>query len=196
MVVTSYIRVSGGLNCRFVESSKGRSIEVLNPCHDPHWLIARGKGEHGGRRLWSDELGPQTLAWDQGCVRCEFRRRVDELGVGVSNFFVDEGIIDFQILATSEMYREFLDWMKHSGYDYQILSAITSRKSNGTNGLTRKQLQSLRVALRDGFYEYPRKTDLKRLGQVLGCSPSTLCEMLRRGEKAVLNNYLDEHVNK
>lgn len=52
--------------------------------------------------------------------------------------------------------------------------------------LTPKQRNTLKIALTQGYFDYPRKTSLKNLSKVLGLSPSTLNEIIRRGLKNAL----------
>lgn len=57
--------------------------------------------------------------------------------------------------------------------------------------LTDNQERILWVALKTGFFDYPRKVDSIELSQKLGISPSTLSEVIRRGVKRLLESYFE-----
>lgn len=194
MVVISSIQISGGLPCKFVEMSKHLgTIEVLNPLGNPHWIISRGKRPLRNGNPKNDTSIPETSLWDERCSKCNLRQTVTKLGIHITNFSARDGNIQLETVATSDMQQRLLDGLKQWGCGYEILSATTLPRTNRIKRLTQNQLESLRIALREGFYEYPRKTDLRLLSEILDCSPSTLCETLRRGEKAILSKYVEEH---
>lgn len=53
-------------------------------------------------------------------------------------------------------------------------------------GLTDHQRRTLRTAFREGYFEVPRKTGLKELGEHLDVSAQSVSERLRRGVRRVL----------
>ena len=59
-------------------------------------------------------------------------------------------------------------------------------------GLTDHQEKTLWIALKLGFFEFPRKIHMKELADKLGVSLSTLSETLRRGLKNMLVHRLEE----
>ena len=56
--------------------------------------------------------------------------------------------------------------------------------------LTRRQREILSIAYESGYFDFPKKTGLKGLAQRTGVRESTLAEILRRGQKKVLRDYL------
>ena len=112
-------------------------------------------------------------------------------GAHVISFRANDGRIRIETIATNETHQELLRALGRLGIDYEIMSTTMSR-TNGTRGLTRHQTEVLRIALREGYYDYPRKIGLKDLGDILNCSPATVCETLRRGERAVLSRTVAE----
>ncbi len=55
--------------------------------------------------------------------------------------------------------------------------------------LTEKQERIFWLALKGGFFDYPRKIDTVELAKKLGISPSTLSEITRRGMRRLLESY-------
>lgn len=56
--------------------------------------------------------------------------------------------------------------------------------------LTLKQKMAMDLAIKNGYYEYPRKTDLIKLSKIFGCAYSTFQHHLRKAEmKIIPNNF-------
>lgn len=57
--------------------------------------------------------------------------------------------------------------------------------------LTEKQERVLWVALKMGFFEFPRKITMQELSHRLGISLSTLSEIIRRGTRRLMKSHLE-----
>lgn len=57
--------------------------------------------------------------------------------------------------------------------------------------LTEKQLKTLLVAYKSGYFDNPKRVTLRDLSQMLGLSPSTVKEHLRKGLKKVLEGVIE-----
>jgi|GEM_PF-5152171 len=55
--------------------------------------------------------------------------------------------------------------------------------------LTARQRTIIQTALEEGFYDYPKKANLKELAEEFNVSISTVSEIIRRGEKNILKHY-------
>jgi predicted DNA binding protein len=55
--------------------------------------------------------------------------------------------------------------------------------------LTQRQEEIVRAAFEKGYYDYPKKIKIKELAKIFDISPSTLNEILQRGEKKVMRWY-------
>ncbi|MCO6042050.1 helix-turn-helix domain-containing protein [Thermococcus alcaliphilus] len=56
--------------------------------------------------------------------------------------------------------------------------------------LTEKQLKTLLVAYKSGYFDNPRRITLRELAQILGLSPSTVKEHLRKAERKILEELI------
>lgn len=56
--------------------------------------------------------------------------------------------------------------------------------------LTARQEQILSIAFERGYFDFPKKLGLKELANQTGIETSTLAEILRRGQRKVLGEYL------
>jgi len=57
--------------------------------------------------------------------------------------------------------------------------------------LTLTQIRALILAYENGFFDYPKKINLERLSEIMGVKPSTLDEILRRGLRKLVEEYLN-----
>ncbi|MGA2665416.1 MAG: helix-turn-helix domain-containing protein [Nitrososphaerales archaeon] len=83
--------------------------------------------------------------------------------------------------------RKFLAELKREGVE-ATLTEFGTPTNNGI--LTFEQESALRLAHANGYFVFPRRTSLKALSSVLGISPSTLDEILRRAEGKVVEEYV------
>ncbi len=64
--------------------------------------------------------------------------------------------------------------------------SIRVRRLARSRELTPLQVEIVRTAVRTGYYEFPRRTNLHALARMLGRSPASLSETLRRAEATIL----------
>ncbi len=57
--------------------------------------------------------------------------------------------------------------------------------------LTEKQKNAVSIAYQQGYYEYPRKTNIERLSKTMKVSPSTFQEHLRKAEEKLMPFILE-----
>ena len=59
--------------------------------------------------------------------------------------------------------------------------------------LTSRQLDIIKKAFHDGYYDIPKSTNIQKLAKQFKISPSTLAEILQRGEKKIIGLFLKAH---
>jgi DNA-binding MarR family transcriptional regulator len=62
---------------------------------------------------------------------------------------------------------------------------------NAVPELTARQAELLQFCADQGYYDIPRRTDLRALAQELGISPTALSRALRRAEARILSAYVE-----
>lgn len=77
--------------------------------------------------------------------------------------------------------------MKTAGFDVDILSKTILEKDSV---LTGRQMDVLTLAFEEGYYDQPRRTSVRKLSKNLGVSASTVSEILKRGEKKIVQRFL------
>ncbi len=94
------------------------------------------------------------------------------------------------IIPNFEVFRSIISKLEKTGLKPKV---VRMEKYNRKGmGLTDHQEKILWIALKMGFFEFPRKIHMKELADKLGVSLSTLSETMRRGLKNVLIHYLEE----
>ena len=58
--------------------------------------------------------------------------------------------------------------------------------------ITNKQKQAFEIAINHGYFEHPRKIELKKLAKIMGVSYSTYQEHLRKAEAQIIPNVYKE----
>jgi predicted DNA binding protein len=107
----------------------------------------------------------------------------------VSAHSLSDGRVRWRLVTGQEgSLRSLVSALKDSGCDVEVERV---RSLSHDNILTKRQEEVLAVALREGYYESPKRIYLAGLSKVLQVSPSTLGEILKRAERSVINNYLD-----
>jgi predicted DNA binding protein len=64
-----------------------------------------------------------------------------------------------------------------------------SRKLTKRALLTERQEQIVRIAFEKGYFDVPKNTTIDGLAKLFNISPSTLAEILQRGEKKIIDQY-------
>jgi len=61
--------------------------------------------------------------------------------------------------------------------------------------ITEKQKHAIGLAYRNGYYSFPKRTDIQRLSKIAGLSPSTFQEHLRRAEQKLIPFFLENIIH-
>ncbi|MGC8849944.1 MAG: helix-turn-helix domain-containing protein [Candidatus Bathyarchaeia archaeon] len=96
--------------------------------------------------------------------------------------------ITYNFIAPNfRVYRNIVSTLEAKGFKVEILrlGKFESKKEY----LTEKQEKILWLALKVGFFDYPRRVDTLELSSRLGISPSTLSEIVRRGLRRLLEHH-------
>jgi predicted DNA binding protein len=62
-----------------------------------------------------------------------------------------------------------------------------------TDELTMRQEQITRMAFERGYFDFPRRIGLRELAKMFDISTSTLSEILRKGQRRIMQRYFQEH---
>jgi predicted DNA binding protein len=97
------------------------------------------------------------------------------------------------IVSTFEAYTSIISALENSGHKVNVLKKGSFEPKTGI--LTEKQERIFWLALKGGFFDYPRKIGMRELSAKLGISPSTLSEIIRRGTRRLLEHYFEKELS-
>ena len=112
----------------------------------------------------------------------------------ISGKSVEKGIIMYSFMVpTFEAYSSIISSLENAGHKVNILRMGQFEPKKGV--LTEKQERIFWLALKGGFFEYPRKVGIRELASKLNIKPSTLSEIIRRGTRRLLEHYFEKDVS-
>ncbi len=94
------------------------------------------------------------------------------------------------IVPTLKAYKSIISALERSGHKVNVLKMGSFEPRMGV--LTEKQERIFWLALKGGFFDYPRKIGTQELSAKLGITVSTLSEILRRGTRRLLQHYFEK----
>ncbi|MGB9915361.1 MAG: helix-turn-helix domain-containing protein [Candidatus Bathyarchaeales archaeon] len=134
------------------------------------------------------KAGSNSALWfeSEGCEVCN---TIISFGAFlISGKSVEEHMIMYSfIVPTFEAYTGIISALEGTGHRVNVLKRGSFEAKSGV--LTEKQERIFWLALKSGFFDYPRKIGLRELAAKLGVKPATLSEIIRRGTKRLLKQY-------
>jgi predicted DNA binding protein len=91
------------------------------------------------------------------------------------------------VLGSDASYKELVEALDREKVPFEI---ARRRTMEDTDLLTTRQEQILAIAFERGYFDFPKKLGLEALAGQIGIKASTLGEILRRGQKKILGEYL------
>ena len=91
------------------------------------------------------------------------------------------------VLGNDESFKGLVGALDRKRIQYELR---LKKKLEDNDLLTTRQEQVLTIAFERGYFDFPKKLKLKELANDTGIRTSTLAEILRRGQKKILGEYL------
>ncbi|MCL4437101.1 MAG: helix-turn-helix domain-containing protein [Thaumarchaeota archaeon] len=132
----------------------------------------------------------EDLAWfdTDGCDVCN--TIVSNGSFLVSGRDIQNQTFIYTFIAPNfEAYRSIISGLESKGLKPKVLK-IERYEAKGRI-LTEKQERVLWLALKMGFFDYPRKINSVEFAKKVGVEPSTLSEITRRGMRRLLEHYFE-----
>lgn len=106
-------------------------------------------------------------------------------------FEVRDGKVRITLIGENDQVKEFLE---NRRANYKVLSLTDAKFSPNSpiSQLTEKQQEAVSLAFRLGYFDTPRKVSVDELAEKLGLASSTLAVHLRRAERRLLAEVLNE----
>ena len=110
---------------------------------------------------------------------------------GVNCFLVSatskpDGKLEWVVLGSDTMVKSLMQGLEKQKVEGDVVRIFKLKEEEE---LTARQEEILQIALEKGYFEFPKKITLRQLAKVLDVSPATLTEILRRGQKRVLQEH-------
>jgi len=135
---------------------------------------------------------PSLWFESEGCEVCNTILTRDAFLI--SGKSMEEHVIRYSfIVPTFEAYKSIIHALEESDHKVNVLKMGSFEPKTGI--LTEKQERIFWLALKGGFFEYPRKIGTHELSAKLGIRPSTLSEILRRGTRRLLEHHFEKELS-
>jgi predicted DNA binding protein len=103
-------------------------------------------------------------------------------------FEVRDGWVDWTIECSQNDIKELINSFKQQSIPHRLVST----RSITTRLLTPRQRQVFDIAIREGFYDIPRRISLTELANLLGVAKSTLSVQLQRVESTIVHTFSED----
>ncbi|TFG70242.1 MAG: hypothetical protein E4H25_02685 [Methanomassiliicoccus sp.] len=121
-------------------------------------------------------------------TRCEICRVLTDADVYlISAQSRGQGNIEWTlILSEKKVLRDIFEHLKNKGVDAELVKLT---KIDDKEALTERQDKITQVAFERGYFDYPKRISLRELARMFEVSPSTLSEILRKGQRKIVLDY-------
>jgi predicted DNA binding protein len=90
------------------------------------------------------------------------------------------------VLSEKDVLKGILDHLKSKSVDAELIKLT---KIDDKESLTERQDKITHVAFERGYFDYPKRISLRELARMFEVSPSTLSEILRKGQRKIVLDY-------
>lgn len=109
-----------------------------------------------------------------------------EAGCIITDAEIEERDVIWSIVCEDGAFLNLIRGLEESGIDFEIVYKGEPEKESE---VTYREEEILKLALERGYFDFPKRIKLEELAALLNIAPSTLSEILRRGQKKVLERY-------
>ncbi len=120
-------------------------------------------------------------------TRCKACRALIDSGCFLTSAIGKNGFVEWHLITGGKKsLPHLIERLRSYGCMVEVKSV---KKIDRKHFLTGRQEEIVRMAFEKGYYEYPKKVRIKDLAELLDIAPSTLAEILQRGEKKIMETY-------
>lgn len=99
----------------------------------------------------------------------------------------EDGLVEWRLLVgTQESLSNLTDTLEENGCEVHLVKSKRIVKRM----LTNRQKEIISIAFKEGYYDVPKKTTIHNLAQSFNVAQSTLAEIIQRGERKIIGEYL------
>ena len=93
------------------------------------------------------------------------------------------------ITPTEKSVVKLIDRLKKDGMEVKLISKV---HLDPDMLLTARQEKIMNVAYKRGYFDYPKRINIRELARIFEVSISTMSEILRKGEKKIIGKYFKD----
>lgn len=178
-----------GVNdCRLIDVRRLPSGSVRHLVRFPASEL--GKASDGRLRILKSSRGSSVLASFQteGCSVCNTMLSQGAFLISGKHLGGYRMVYEF-IAPGYEVFKQIVSTLESLGFKPKILGLTKHEHKEVV--LTEKQENVLWLALKMGFFDYPRRISSRELVKMLGIAPSTFSEITRSGIRRLLEKYFE-----
>ncbi|AYN75616.1 XRE family transcriptional regulator [Saccharolobus solfataricus] len=116
----------------------------------------------------------------------------DTNSIVISHRIVD-GIEKWKIIASSSMVSHILEKLENTTNLIDFKEINLKKLERLLDKLTDRNLSFLKIAHKQGLFDYPKRKTLLSLSKELGIKPNTLLYHIRKSESSLLEILIDEY---
>jgi len=90
------------------------------------------------------------------------------------------------VMSDKSVLKEIFDRLKTKNVEAELVKLT---KIDDKESLTERQDKITHVAFERGYFDYPKRISLRELARMFDVSPSTLSEILRKGQRKIVLDY-------
>lgn len=98
------------------------------------------------------------------------------------------------LAPNQDAFRLTFDTLRSRFSKVRVLNIRRSPRGTLGPGLTKKQMDAVKLAISRGYYDMPRKSEIKHLAKKLKIKRVAMQERLRRAERTIMHEYADEYL--
>ncbi|MEM2929446.1 MAG: helix-turn-helix domain-containing protein [Thermoproteota archaeon] len=178
-----------GVNdCRLIDVRRLPEGSVRHLVRFP--LSELGKVSEGKFKILKSPKGSKVLASfkTEGCNVCSTMLSQGAFLISGKHLGGYRMIYEF-IAPGYEVFKQIISTLESLGFKPKILGLTKHEHKEGV--LTEKQEDVLWLALKMGYFDYPRKIGSRELARTLGIVSSTFSEITRTGIRKLLEQYFE-----
>lgn len=101
-----------------------------------------------------------------------------------------DGTVEWKLIATEEkVLLNLIKELKAKGIEVELVSKV---HVDMDTLLTTRQEKIVQIAYKRGYFDYPKRINIRELGRIFEVSISTMSEILRKSEKKIIGKYFKD----
>ncbi len=173
-----------GFDCTIDRISPGANVTTHKVvCNDEERVVMR---RIAGKKLKVHRTAGSLWVDTPNCAACSFYSSPFYIVLGARAVEKDRMQCRLMLHSIRDL-RALEVRMATASIHYEIRAIVPYARRE----LTERQRDILKIALDKGYFEQDSRTSLTKLAGMIGISPSSLSEILRRGLKKSVNFYFD-----